>query len=160
MADHSGQLVAGRQRVTGQHGLARARGTDPVVASYHHQILHIDPHPVVHTSHPTYGYVIDCHAGAGRRRVVWAPEFWRFPAWAAGADLMFADAAGWTRPIRFARGTGGHASVQDTARAAREHGVRMLVFAHIGRPSIRAVDAGHQPPFGEWATDGRVYQLR
>jgi hypothetical protein len=47
--------------------------------------------------------------------VVWAPEFWEFPGWARGADLMFADAAGWQRPIRFARGVGGHAAVSATA---------------------------------------------
>jgi hypothetical protein len=34
-----------------------------------------------------------------------------FRDWAAGADLMLAEAAGWARPIRFARGTGGHAPV-------------------------------------------------
>jgi len=34
------------------------------------------------------------------------PEFLEFPSWAAGADLMFAEAAGWARPIRFAKGTG------------------------------------------------------
>jgi len=90
----------------------------------------------VHTRHPTYGYLISC----GSRRVVWAPEFWQFPLWVAGADLMFADAAGWARPIRFARNVGGHAAVCDTARLARENGVRRLVFAHIGRPSIRAID--------------------
>lgn len=83
---------------------------------------------------PTYGYRIEV---AGRR-VVWAPEFWQFPTWAAGADLMFADGSAWTRPIRFAHGVGGHASVQDIAEQARRYPVRRLAFAHVGRPSIRA----------------------
>ncbi|NIQ54519.1 MAG: hypothetical protein GWN71_14410, partial [Gammaproteobacteria bacterium] len=69
------------------------------------------------------------------RRVVWAPEFWEFPEWADGADLMFADAAGWRRPIRFRGGVGGHACVLDIAHEARRRGVKRLVFAHIGRPS-------------------------
>jgi hypothetical protein len=43
-----------------------------------------------------------------RRTVVWAPELYEFPAWARGADLMFAEAAAWDRPIRFASGVGGH----------------------------------------------------
>lgn len=111
--------------------------------------------PVAHTSHPTVGYLIQ----AAGRRAVWAPEFWRFPDWAAGADLMFADAAGWDRPIRFAHGVGGHASVLDTAEQARHHQVQRLVFAHIGRPSIRARDAGRRPPFGEWGIEGRTYRL-
>lgn len=136
--------------------IARDRGTEPAVAGYTHRAVRIDPHPVVHTSHPTYGYLIS----SATRRAVWAPEFWQFPTWAAGADLMFADAAGWNRPIRFARNVGGHAGVHDIARAAREHDVRRLVFAHIGRPSIRAIDAGLDPPFGEWGAEQRVYQLR
>jgi hypothetical protein len=54
------------------------------------------------------------------------------PEWAAEVDLMFADAAGWRRPIRFAGGVGGHACVAETAEQAHRHGVRRLVFAHIG----------------------------
>lgn len=48
---------------------------------------------------------------------------------------MFAEAAGWSRPIRFAGGAGGHA-------------VKRLVFAHIGRSTIRALDRGEQFPLG------------
>jgi len=36
-------------------------------------------------------------------------------------------------------------------------GVRRLVFAHIGRPAITALDVGHVPPFGEIGTEGTVY---
>lgn len=92
--------------------------------------------------------------------MVWAPEFWQFPEWAAGADLMFADAAGWTRPIRFRGGVGGHACAVDVARDAEGQRVRRLVFAHIGRPSVRAIDAGHRPPFGQWGEEGRTYVVR
>ncbi len=62
---------------------------------------------------------------------------------------MFAEAAGWARPIRFAKGAGGHAPVLAVAEQAVRHGVRRLVFAHIGRPAIAALDAGLVPPFGE-----------
>ncbi|MER5217703.1 hypothetical protein ABT063_46140 [Streptomyces sp. NPDC002838] len=112
--------------------------------------------PVVHTSHPAYGYRIE----AGDLVVVWAPEFWEFPAWAAGADLMFAEAAAWNRAIRFRGGVGGHATVQAVAEEAVRHGVRRLVYAHIGRPSLRAIDAGLKPPGGEWGVEGRTYSLR
>ncbi|EUA52559.1 arylsulfatase domain protein [Mycobacterium xenopi 3993] len=80
-----------------------------------------------------------------------------FPGWAREADLMFADAAGWNHPIRFARGVGGHACVRDVAAAARDAGVHRLVFAHIGRPSIRAIDRGERPPFGQWAATARCF---
>ncbi|MFF4353153.1 hypothetical protein [Streptomyces sp. NPDC001530] len=113
-------------------------------------------HPVAHTSHATYGYRIE----AGDLVVVWAPEFWEFPAWAARADLMFAEAAAWGRPIRFRGGVGGHASVQTVAEESVRHGVRRLVHAHIGRPSLRAIDAGLKPPVGEWGVEGRTYSLR
>jgi hypothetical protein len=112
--------------------------------------------PVVHTSHPAYGYRIE----AGDLVVVWAPEFWEFPAWAAGADLMFAEAAAWDRPIRFRGGVGGHATVRAVAEQAVRHGVRRLVYAHIGRPGLRAIDAGLKPPEGEWGVEGRTYSLR
>jgi Beta-lactamase superfamily domain len=133
--------------------LARSRGVEPRVAAYRAAGLEFAPLPVVHTSHPTYGYLIR----AGRRRIVWAPEFLLFPAWAAGADLMFAEASGFERPIRFAGGVGGHAAALDVAAEARRRGVRRLIFAHIGRPTIRAVDSGRRPPFGRLGRDGEVF---
>ena len=96
---------------------------------------------------------------ASGTRVAWAPEFLEFPSWAAGTDLMFAEAAGWARPIRFAKDTGGHAPALEVAEQAVRHGVRRLVFAHIGRPTIKALDAGHVPPFGEIGTEGATYTV-
>jgi len=133
----------------------RALHVEPGVARWHADGVDIAPMPVAHTSHPTYGYLITI---AGRR-VVWAPEFLEFPGWAAGADLMFADAAGWRAPIRFAHGTGGHACVLATAEAARRNAVKRLVFAHIGRAAIRARDAGEPLPYGEWGHEGHVYRM-
>jgi hypothetical protein len=135
--------------------LARGHGVEPIVGSYHASGVEVVPRPVVHTSHLTVGYLV-CVAGL---RVVWAPEFLEFPIWAAGADLMFADAAGWERQIRFARGTGGHAAAQHVAVQAQRQGVRELVFAHIGRPTIRAIDAGLQPVFGRFGQDGETFLL-
>lgn len=135
---------------------ARMLGVNPLVEGWERGELRIQRRPVAHTSHPTYGYLIE----VGGRRVAWAPEFWRFPDWAADTDLMFADAAGWQHPIRFAGGVGGHAAVLETADRARRRGVRRLVFAHIGRPSIRARDASLVPPFGEWGEQGRLYRLQ
>lgn len=136
--------------------LAAPHGLEPVVASFTAGDLSIQPRPVAHTSHPTVGYLIR----AARRRVAWAPEFWTFPDWAAGVDLLFADAAGWDRPIRFAGGVGGHAAALAVAREADDRGVKRLVFAHIGRPTIRAIDDGARPRFGEFGEDGRSYRLR
>lgn len=118
--------------------------------------LRVRCRPVVHTSHPAYGYRIETEG----LLVVWAPEFLEFPAWAAGADLMFAEASAWNRPIRFRGGVGGHATVQTVAEEAARHGVRRLVHAHIGRPVLRAIDAGARPPSGEWGVEGRTYALR
>jgi ribonuclease BN (tRNA processing enzyme) len=134
---------------------AREGGVPVDVMPYTASNVRLHPMPVRHTSYPSYGYVIE----ASKRRVVWAPEFWEFPGWAAGADLMFADAAGWNRPIRFRGGVGGHACVRDTAEAARRSGVRRLVFAHIGRPTIRAIERGEMATFGEWGVEGRTYSL-
>jgi hypothetical protein len=33
------------------------------------------------------------------------------------------------------------------------------VFAHIGRPTIRAIDRGARPVFGEFARDGQVFRV-
>src|SRR5512144_628616 len=125
----------------------------PALAPYAAEGVRLTPLPVRHTSHATVGYLIE----TGRQRAAWAPEFWVFPEWVAGVDLLFADAAGWTRPIRFAGGVGGHACVTDVAAAARQAGVRRLVFAHIGRPSIRAIDRGEHPSFGQWGREGAEF---
>lgn len=136
--------------------LARARGLPgPAVCEYVGDGVTVRPFPVEHTSHPAYGYRI----GAGCRTSVWAPEFWRFPDWADGADLMFAEAAAWSRPIRFRGGAGGHASVAQVAAEAALRHITRVVYAHIGRSAIRAMDAGLQPPFGEWGVEGRSYTL-
>jgi Beta-lactamase superfamily domain len=135
--------------------LAAARGLHPAVAAVCVAGLVIEPHPVAHTSHPTWGYLLRVPTASA----AWAPEFWAFPAWAAGVDLMFADAAGWNRAIRFAGGAGGHLSALQVAEQARQHQVGRLVFAHIGRPSLRAIDAGYRLPFGEWGQPGHTYRL-
>lgn len=135
--------------------LAGDRGLEPRVGSWRDADVTVAPHPVVHTSHPTYGYLI----GSAGRQAAWAPEFWTFPDWAAGVDLLFADAAGWDRPIRFAGGVGGHAACLQVAEEARRSGVGRLVFAHLGRPTIRAIDSGDRPPFGEFGREGRRYRL-
>lgn len=130
-------------------------GVSAVIGPFEANDVRLRPLPVRHTSHPTVGYLIE----TARQKAVWAPEFCDFPEWAAGADLMFADAAGWNRPIHFARRVGGHACVRDVAEAARRAGVRRLVFAHIGRPSIRAIDRGERPPFGRWGREGAEFRL-
>jgi hypothetical protein len=135
--------------------LAAARRLEPRLGEWSSPGLRVTAKPVIHTSHPTCGYLIE----AGRWRVVWAPEFLVFPEWAAGAHLMFAEASGWRRPILFARGAGGHAAALDVSRQARENGVRRLVLAHIGRPTIRAIDRGEELPFGEFGRDGAIYRL-
>jgi hypothetical protein len=139
----------------GIRSLARERGLMARVGEFRSPLLRIERHPVVHTSHPTFGFEI---VAAGWR-VVWAPEFWEFPLWARGADLVFAEGAAWSRPIRFRGGVGGHLDVLRVASEARRLGVRRLVFAHIGRPTIRALDRGERPPFGEVARDGQVFHL-
>jgi hypothetical protein len=136
--------------------LAWRHRLEPEVSAYtNRRGLAIAPRSVVHTSHPTVGYRIDVDGF----RVAWAPEFFEFPDWADGFDLLFADGAGYRRPVRFAGGTGGHACVLDVAREARERSVRRLVFAHIGRPTIRAIDAGLTAPFGEFGHDGEVFVI-
>jgi hypothetical protein len=135
--------------------LAAERGLHPHAGSFQRGALRIDARPVVHTSHSTFGYWIEAPEGT----VVWAPEFLEFPRWAQGVKLMFAEAAGWERPIRFAGGVGGHLHVPAVAEAARRHRVGRLVFAHIGRPTIRAIDRGERPDFGEFAHDGQVFRV-
>ncbi len=138
---------------------ARERGVVAGVERFDAPGLSIEPRAVIHTSHPTFGYHIDARVGRRRVRVVWAPEFFVFPAWAARADLMFAEAASFSRPIHFRGRVGGHMPVLAVAREAKRRGVRRLVLAHVGRSSIRARDAGAALPFGEWGDDGKRYVL-
>jgi hypothetical protein len=91
VTDLRAELIADIRR------LARAHGLEPAVSPYQAEELLITPGPVAHTNHPTWGYLIMWRG----RSAVWAPEFSEFPAWAAGAELVFADVAGWRRPIRF-----------------------------------------------------------
>jgi hypothetical protein len=72
---------------------------------------------------------------------------------------MFAEAAGWDHPIRFRGGVGGHLDVRAVAERACRVGVKRLVFAHIGRPTLRALSRGQKPPFGEMATDGQTFRI-
>jgi hypothetical protein len=136
--------------------LARAHGLEPRVCAFEARGLRITPRRVPHAKHPTYGYSI--HAGGSH--VVWAPEFSRFPTWAAGAHLMFAEAACWQHPIRFRGNVGGHLPVLMVAAQARRSHVRRLVFAHIGRPTLGALAVGLRPPFGELAHDGQIFYVR
>ncbi len=136
--------------------LGQACGVIPRVASFAGRGLLVEPRPVAHTSHPTFGYLIAIDGAS----IAWAPEVWRFPRWAAGVDLLFAEAAGWDRPIRFAGGVGGHMSALEVARQAEARGVARLVFAHVGRPTIRALDAGATPPFGEVGADLDAFVVR
>jgi Beta-lactamase superfamily domain len=149
VTDERTELIRELRQLAAVHGLA------PRASDFAASGIRFTAQPVVHTSHPTSGYLIK----AAGRRIVWAPEFLEFPSWAKGADLMFADAAGWVRPIRFAHGTGGHAAALAVAEQARARYIGRLVFAHIGRPTIRAIDAGQTTPFGEFGADGASYTL-
>jgi hypothetical protein len=135
---------------------ARTKGLIARVASFRTGSLRIEPKPVVHTNHPAFGYEI---RGDGLN-VVWAPEFFEFPMWAMNADVVFAEASSWNRSIHFRGGVGGHLDAVSVQRASREAGVKRLVLAHIGRPTIRAIEAGARPIFGEVARDGQVFRPR
>lgn len=135
--------------------LAQAKGLEPGIAAFRSEGLVIEPQAVIHTSHPTFGYLIRFRG----KKIVWAPEFLVFPSWARGADLMFAEAAGWRRPILFRGRVGGHACAEQVARDAPKYKVKRLVFAHIGRPTIKGIDAGQRVVFGEFGADGDVFRL-
>jgi hypothetical protein len=136
--------------------LARERGVEASVEQFASQGLTLEPMPVIHTSHPTYGYSIR----AEQRHIVWAPEFLVFPEWAGHSDLMFADAAGWDRAIHFRGDVGGHEAALAVSREAKERHVSRLVLAHMGRPTIRAMDRGERPPFGSFGHDGTLFEPR
>ena len=148
VTDEHAELIAEIRR------LAATKGIKPVLAEFAGDGLQLRPRPVVYTSHPTCGYEIEY----GGIRVVWAPEFWSFPQWTAGADLAFLEAAAWNRPIRFKGGGGGHAPVQITLKEAQAAGIKRIIFVHIGRPTIRAINSGEASQL-EFAQDGQVFEL-
>jgi len=135
--------------------LARPLRVTPVARDFDAPGIRVERMAVAHTSHPAFGYRFVVEQGV----VVWAPEFIAFPKWAAGADLMFADAAGWRRPIWFAGRVGGHMAALDVAQEAQNLRIGRLVLAHIGRPTIRALEQGERPPFGSFGEDGELYVL-
>ena len=149
VTDERAELIAEIRRAAG------AKGLRPHAGTFRKDGVRVERRRVAHTSHPTWGYRIRARGHS----IVWAPEFYRFPSWAAGADLMFAEGAAWDRPIRFAGGVGGHLDVTAVAREARRRGVKRLVFAHLGRPTLRALDLGARPPFGALATDGQTFRV-
>jgi hypothetical protein len=124
--------------------LAAERGLCPHAGSFQRGELRIDARPVVHTSHPTFGYLIEAPEGT----VVWAPEFFEFPRWAHGAGLMFAEAAGWERPIRFVGGVGGHLHVPVVAERLAVTGSAAWCSPISGGPRSGRSTAGSGPPSG------------
>ncbi|HTS79598.1 MAG TPA: hypothetical protein VMH40_03275 [Myxococcaceae bacterium] len=147
VTDDHAELIAAIRRI------ARARGCEPAVNAFAQGGLRILPRPVRHTSHPAFGYDIR----AGTARAVWAPEFLVFPRWARGTPLLFAEGSGWSRRIWFAGRVGGHASIDEVCVAAARERVGRLVFAHLGRPTLAALDRGCRPPLGEIGREGRTY---
>jgi hypothetical protein len=131
VTDERAELIAKIRRIA-----RKQFGVRPRAGSASLDDVRIDAEPVVHTSRSTYGYRIQL----GESMAAWAPEFLEFPEWAASARVMCADAAGWNRPIRFAKRVGGHAAALDVAEAAQAMNVARLVFAHVGKPtSVRSM---------------------
>jgi hypothetical protein len=78
--------------------------------------------------------------------------------WAVDVQSHISVAA-WNRPIRFRDGVGGHAPVTEVAVDGHAVALRRLVYAHIGRPAIRAIGARARLKFGEWRIEGHMYHL-
>ncbi|GAA4150582.1 hypothetical protein [Actinomadura keratinilytica] len=109
----------------------------PAVASFRHGALQVEPLPL--PGDAPVGYRI----AAGRRTAVWAPECRGLPLWAEDADLVFAGTSG----------------MRQTVEAARRLSVRRLVFARLDEEACAAMDAGRDPPFGEWGVEGGRYRV-
>src|SRR5919197_3465645 len=137
VTDERGELQSSLRRLAAEHDLS------PHVGRFDSDELRIEPCPVTHTNHATFGYLIRTPQAS----VAWAPEFWEFPRWVNRIDVLFAEASGWDRPIRFRGGGVGHQPVLQIAAEARRRRVRRVVYAHLGRPVLRAIDRGERPPF-------------
>ena len=150
VTDEHAELRAALRRLAHKYGLA-----GPAITDYAAPGLRVRPYPVEHTSHRACGYQIS----AGCRIAVWAPEFWRFPDWADGADLMFAEAAAWDRPIRFRGGAGGHAPVTQVAAEAARRGIGRLGYAHICAAGAAGDGRWVAPVVRRMGSRGRTYNL-
>jgi ribonuclease BN (tRNA processing enzyme) len=53
----------------------------------------------------------------------------------------------------------GHASVEQVASEAKKYNVKRLILAHIGRPTIKAMDCGKHADFGEFGSEGDLYLI-
>jgi len=111
---------------------------------------------VVHTNHPTYGFVIQY----GDQKLAWAPEFYRPPDWVEGCDVAFLEAAAWDRPITFAGGVGGHAAALDTLRWLKGKDVGQAIFVHVGQPTERAIEQGEVPDNMRIAEDDEEFVFK
>ncbi|MFI0352200.1 hypothetical protein [Actinomadura sp. 9N407] len=110
---------------------------EPAVAAFRHGSLHIDPMPA---GDGAYGYRIV----SGHHTAVWAPRFGDFPGWAGSADLVFA---------------GPGSDLAATVEAARRLKVGRLVLVLLDERAGAAMDAGTDPPFGEWGEEGGQYRM-
>jgi hypothetical protein len=97
VTDEAAELMADIRR------LARRWKLAPRAVTFRRDGLSLVRRRVIHTSHPTYGYRIE----AAARVVVWAPEFFVFPPWARGADVMFAEAPAGIGPFGLPGAWGG-----------------------------------------------------
>jgi hypothetical protein len=112
----------------------------PAVGPYRHGPLRVEPVPI---ADHLYGYRI----GIGHHLAAWAPEALELPGWAEGMDVVFADASmDWP-------------NLRELAWTAKRLRVQRLVFVRLGAAALAAIDAGEQPPYGEWGEEGRKYRM-
>jgi hypothetical protein len=143
VTDERAELISGIRR------LAFARQLVARATSFRRGVLRIERCSVVHTSNPTWGYLIVWE----NKRVAWAPEFFRFPGWATSADLMFAEAAAWSRPIRFRGGVGGHLGTLAVADRRRAGGSGVWCSPiSVARPSGPSIAVAPLPSESSRAT--------
>ncbi|MEU5882573.1 hypothetical protein [Spirillospora sp. NPDC047279] len=131
VADEQGPLRDDLHRIAHESEML-----EPVVGSFRHGPLHVDPLPVAHPKAGVHGYKITM----GHRSAVWAPEFVKLPDWAEAADLVFAGAS---------------ADVAGTARSAQDLRVRRLVFVGLDEEPGQSTT----PAFGEWGEEGGQYRI-
>jgi hypothetical protein len=119
---------------------------EPVVMPFQHGPLKIEPIPIpipIPVADHVHGYRI----GIGHHVAAWVPEAPALPPWTEGMDLVFAD------------GSPAVPHTHELARTAKRLRVQRLVFVRLGPAALAAIDAGEQPPYGEWGEEGRKYRM-